>query len=397
MKLEVNFHKLAGLLLLFWVSAGLPMLTPDWARAQSIVGSISYDSTSTGMEDYNPTCDADSGSSKVVDVGSTGIREFNSITIHEACTISFTPRGTGSKPVVLLVKQDVLINGTVDVNGSNGGSYSGSVGGIGGTGGPGGDDGGRGGTAGAAIPLIYGERGHGVNGGAQNCSGGSLPIARTDAYTQPLVGGGGGGGYQGNSGSQGGGSGGGGGGALWIAASGTITVSATGGIYSLGGTGGAGSGCGGAGAKGMVHLTATDILGSGAINAGYIILESPYASGVLDTFTLTGTQHRISLREMAWSLPVPSDSISITHINDTAIDANSGTIALSAEGAITVKVQGSAGLTSGQATGLPVYVYLQGRTSNKITIYLDFYGYAEGSITVPAGFYEVHANLPNPP
>ena len=198
-----------------------------------------FDSTSTGADgDFNRPCTPDPETWDVVlDVGPTGIMNYNSFILGEDCILTFTPTGTGSSPVRLLVAGDVVIDGKINLNGAIGTGPIEGAGGLGGVGGPGGGDGGQGGSTGA-YPTCAGDGGYGVGAGlgSSNCLSegvfGYIAVSRADPYSQPLVGGGGGAGGSYSIATAGGG---GGAGALLIAASGTVTIGATGSIYAEGG------------------------------------------------------------------------------------------------------------------------------------------------------------------
>jgi len=220
-------------------------------------------------------------------VPASGVFNYTTVNIPSGVTITFT-RNSTNKPLTILASGDVVIAGTIILDGKpgnpNGSGGSGGPGGFsGGAGGYGfdqsfsgvpgdGPGGGGGGLGGATITTSnigdgggggYGVAG-GVGGGGTN---GGQAGPRFGAVTiLPLIGGsGGGGGAAGNNGR--GGAGGGGGGAILIASSGTITIGGT--IFSRGGVGGpgnqtAGSGAGGSG--GGIRLIANTVTGGGDLN-----------------------------------------------------------------------------------------------------------------------------------
>jgi hypothetical protein len=179
----------------------------------------------------------------------------------QALTIASTTtlRVIGSRPLILAVRGDVVVNGAIDAravgatpgaggnactsgNGGNGASDSRSDEGAGGGGGAGfGAAGGGGGR---------GDRGNGTT------AGGSAGATEGSASLSPLHGGCKGG--NGGNGSGTGGAGGAGGGAIQISAGGTITLSATAVITASGGAGAASGskrdGGGGGGSGGAVFL-----------------------------------------------------------------------------------------------------------------------------------------------
>src|SRR5262245_4093065 len=176
---------------------------------------------------------------------------FTSITIPADVTVRFK-RNRANTPVVILARENVTIDGTIDVSAE------------GRRGGPGGFDGGT-----AGIP--YGGAGLGPGGGRYEVSvpGPFLRLAASPCFAdcygnpelRPLIGGSGGGGLQGA-----GFDGGGGGGAILIASSQTVdlgsaattpAISANGGEVNL-----VGQGSGGA-----IRLVASTITGSRGLEA----------------------------------------------------------------------------------------------------------------------------------
>ena len=233
-----------------------------------------------------------------------GIFNFTSVSIPAGVEITFV-KNTANTPVTFLATGDVLIDGTINLNGTDsadvGAAGDGNLGddGLPGVGGPGGFNGGRGG-----IPSnILGGTGLGPGGGepakgkegSLGCGGGgagfilvgnaseALDFARSDVcdiddranggptYSGesllPLIGGSGGGGA--SSGDFFGGSGGGGGGgAILIASATKITLNGT--ISAKGGNSGDASGLnhggtGGAGSGGAIRIVAETLDGNGAL------------------------------------------------------------------------------------------------------------------------------------
>lgn len=217
-------------------------------------------------------------------VPDSGVFNYTTVNIPSGVTITFT-RNSTNKPLTILASGDVVIAGTIimdgkpgNSNGSGGfggpGGFSGGAGGYGFdqsfTGVPGDGPGGGGGGGGSATITQPGGGGGGGYGTAG--AGTSGPVAvqglagpRFGAVTiLPLIGGsGGGGGGAINNGR--GGAGGGGGGAILIASSGTITLNGT--LFSRGGSGASGSGGGGAGSGGGVRFIANILNGNGTVNA----------------------------------------------------------------------------------------------------------------------------------
>ncbi len=208
-----------------------------------------FDAGSDGS--YGPLFVA-AGTTLDVVLPADGTIHATDITVEAGATLTFT-RNINNTPVYLLSQGDVVIDGVIDVSGSD------STASTGGAGGPGGFDGGTGTNPGNAqarpntlvpdrnlLHLIGGRGGSGDGDGAPNCGGG------------------------------------GGGGALLIASSTTITLD---GVLDLN----AGSGAcpefptdtGGDGYPGHVRLVAPVVTGTGDIDAsqsagtlGYVRVDS---------------------------------------------------------------------------------------------------------------------------
>ena len=218
-----------------------------------------------------------------------GILDYTTFTVPQGVTVTFG-KNANNTPVIIRTSGNVLIEGTISLNGTPA-TASGTAGGgvLGddgqpGIGGPGGFDGGYGGrtTSFGGVPGQSGGAGQGPGGGSTGggtynttdlrggCGGGGSYAtaegvnwwATTNGavYGQkeilPIIGGSGGGGGA-SGGNYNGAGGGGGGGAILIASSGTITigkqnVGGAGRIIADGGSGGASSGdwCGGTGGGG---------------------------------------------------------------------------------------------------------------------------------------------------
>jgi hypothetical protein len=225
-----------------------------------------------------------------VPLSASGTFNFTTINVPAGVTVKFT-RNAANTPVTLLATGAVTIAGTIDVSGSAGlaGLLGTSVVQNAGAGGPGGFDGGNGTNAlvtsagGSGLgpggglgsaPVVYYPSGGGGGGYATAGGNGSgeLPSVGGPAYGTPtllpLIGGSGGAGGSNRFGATGAG-GGGGGGALYIASSGTITL--TGALLARGGAGGTGTNCwytiewgtGGGGSGGALRLSATALAGAG--------------------------------------------------------------------------------------------------------------------------------------
>ncbi|MBM4136379.1 MAG: hypothetical protein FJ241_06035 [Nitrospira sp.] len=243
-----------------------------------------FESGSTGADGpFNPSINTE------FQLPPDGIFNFTTVNIPSGVTVTFI-KNASNTPVYVLATGDVIIDGTINVNGSGGnGLYPG-------TGGPGGFNGGLGGTfnliGGKGLghgggnpgsvstdPATYasgagGGGGFGSNGsdgyGSDFGPGGTGGGTYGNTKIMPAIGGSGGGGGAGSGyplyPDQGGG-GGGGGGAIIIASSGTITVNGS--ITANGGNGAYGfqfSG-GGGGSGGAIKLIANTITGYGTILA----------------------------------------------------------------------------------------------------------------------------------
>lgn len=241
-----------------------------------------FSSGSTGADGaFAPT-----GSQTIV-VPDSGVYNFTTVNIPSGVSITFA-RNTSNKPLTILASGDVVITGTINIEGkggnSNGSGGSGGPGGFnGGAGGYGfdqsftgipgdGPGGGGGGIGGASInPPGYGGgggystgggTGFGGTGGVNSGQGG----ARYGAVTVlPLIGGSGGGGGAATANVRGS-AGGGGGGAILIASSTSITLNGS--ILARGGGGDlqtCSTGPGGGGSGGAVRLIANTVKGGGSI------------------------------------------------------------------------------------------------------------------------------------
>jgi hypothetical protein len=217
-------------------------------------------------------------------VPDSGVFNFTTVNIPAGVTITFTRNAT-NKPLTILASGDVVIAGTINIDGKPG-----NTNGLGGLGGPGGYNGGGGGygfdqsfsgvpgdgpssggggIGGATITgTNVGDGGGGGYGLPGNNGGGGtnagLGGPRFGAVTVlPLIGGSGGGGG-GASNNTRGGPGGGGGGAILIASSGTITLNGT--IFSRGGGGQSLVTGGGGGSGGAIRLISNTFTGTGNLN-----------------------------------------------------------------------------------------------------------------------------------
>lgn len=197
-----------------------------------------------------------------------GKLHYKSLKVNSGVRLNFT-RNARNTPVFILSQGDVVVDGTIDVNGGAGSSNSGGLAG------PGGFDGGRPGF-GAEVPPGDGYGPGGGKGGVGNCNPNSVDGVGGGSYGSriggqrngptyggslliPMVGGSGGGGLTGQPGFGGGG----GGGAILISANTRIAVAGV--IEARGG--GAPGGCGQhLGSGGGVRLVALKVEGAGRID-----------------------------------------------------------------------------------------------------------------------------------
>ncbi len=240
----------------------------------------SFSSGSTGADGaFAPA------TNQTIVVPESGVYNFTTVNIPSGVTITFA-RNSANKPLTILASGDVVIGGSINIDGKPGNSNG--AGGLGGPGGfnggaggygfdqsfsgapadgPGGGGGGLGsastpaaGAGGGGANSTPGGNGYGGTGGTNGGQGG----ARYGAVTVlPLIGGSGGGGGGAVANNRGG-SGGGGGGGILIASSGSITIS--GAIVARGGGGNLNTcshAAGGGGAGGTVRFIANIVKGGG--------------------------------------------------------------------------------------------------------------------------------------
>ena len=231
-------------------------------------------------------------------VGGAAVYDFDVIDIP----VDSTVRGVGARPLVLLSRSTVTVNGKLNVNGTDAIARSpfpvpgGAGGGAGGAGGAGGSVGlgspGTGPGGGGASGLNdSGGGGFGGNGGAGGGSGGAAggaPYGNLDSTLQGGSGGGGGWWYSPPPGPYGT-SGGGGGGVVFVQAQSGITIATTGGVLANGGVGrGSGGGSGGG-----IVLAAPTLVNNGTLraNGGDVANWGGGGGGgrILTSLTLSGT------------------------------------------------------------------------------------------------------------
>lgn len=257
-----------------WALLGALLLT----AAVSVRAQNTFSSGSTGADGpFSPT------TSQTILVPESGVFNFTTVNIPTGVTITYARNALNNRPVTILASGDVVIAGTINVDGRNG-----NTNGFGGTGGPGGFSGGAGGYgfdqsfsgvpgegpgggggglgSASSTPGSGGGGGFGTNGasGQTSPNGGQAGLRFGTVTIIPLIGGSGGGGGASVSNNRGGAAGGGGGGIL-IASSGSITI--TGNISARGGFGAIGNAGGGGGSGGAIRLIANTVSGNGNLNA----------------------------------------------------------------------------------------------------------------------------------
>jgi hypothetical protein len=204
-----------------------------------------------------------------LDLPPDGKLQYKSLTVSAGVRLNFR-RNARNTPAFILSQGDVIVNGTIDANGSQAGSNNG------GASGPGGFDGGKPGF-GAEVPPgngygpgggIAGDQGCDVNNSAGGGSYGTRGAHGGSTYGSvlliPLIGGSGGGGATGQPGSGGGG----GGGAILISANTRVVVNGR-----IEARGGANINCFHGGSGGAIRLVSFKVEGTGTIDV------SPGGSG----------------------------------------------------------------------------------------------------------------------
>src|SRR5919206_1503556 len=161
-------HNIMTRSLLVLVSLGLCLFMSVAASAQN-----NFSSGSTGADGaFAPA------TTQTITVPDSGVFNFTTVNIPAGVTITFN-RGTNNKPLTILASGDVVIAGTINVDGKPG-NISTFVGGLGGPGG------GTGGTGGFGFDNSHsGVAGDGPGGGGGGIGGPPSPLPRR----------GGGGGY----------------------------------------------------------------------------------------------------------------------------------------------------------------------------------------------------------
>ena len=303
-----------------------------------------FDSGSSGADGtFAPTSDA------TIILPEDGILNFTTVNIPAGVTVNFR-RNAANTPAYILVQGDAVIDGVIDVSGSDGtefynsppGGFAGGLpqAGRGGTGkGPGGGLGGQ--------PTIVG--GNGGSYGSPGAQGTRQPPSSITAIygstvLQPLLGGSGGGAVAfvgaGSTISTQGARGGGGGGAILIAVSGTLTLNGS--ILATGGDGAESENLrvrSGGGSGGAVRLIASTLAGAGNIDirggnkgdaTSQVSAEDGGAGGYgrarleADAFTFTGgvTPVLVNIFSPSAIFAATLPNVSITSVAGVSVSTN---------------------------------------------------------------------------
>lgn len=272
---------------------------------------------------------------QVMDLAPNGLLHCKSLTVSFGATLRFR-RNALNTPVYILAQQDVVVEGTIDVSGSQAPNDTPT----GGAGGPGGFDGGKPGFSEVPPGAGYGP-GAGKGGGtdsntAEAAGSGSYATVSPSFLSQnkgntygsklliPLVGGSGGGGTTGAPGRGGGG----GGGAILIASNTRILVSGR--VLALGGGNNGAAGNGGSG--GAVRLLAPEVAGGGEIN---VFAPNDWAGrGRIRVDTLDRAQLRLRFQPVEslsvganmFVFPAVVPTLDIVEVAGAAIPAGSGPV-----------------------------------------------------------------------
>jgi hypothetical protein len=357
------------------------------AACMAAPSASAYQSGSDGsLGDFMPT------TSVAYQLPEDGVLNFANVVIPAGVTVTFkrNARNTG---VWLLATGDVVINGTISVNGEPGIAQSGyaTLTQQGGLGGPGGFDGGWTGQG--------GQDGQGPAGGANQAAGGSVAAYQTIDWSS-IRGGGGAGGYGTSY------WGGGGGGVITVASSGAITLNGT--VMANGASNPSTALSGGAG---VVRIVADAISGTGKAQAtgssgtGYVKIETLFFTG---TFVANSSPTpKIATPQPAVPFaPGELPTITITSINNQAPTGTPGVLppdlTLPTAKAVTVQIA-TTYIQAGTILKVAMSPIGLARTVVNSTPVVGDYltGTATATITPPAGYRLGHvqawvASLPIP-
>lgn len=269
--------------------------------------------------------------STTLEVPPDGFFHFTTVSIARGVTLRFQPNARNT-PVHLLATGDILIEGIIEVNGTQGSAASGGVPGPGGFrgGSPGGLEvtPGPGHGPGGGLPGSTGSAAAAAGGGSYALQGGGNSLGRGATYGNPLlfpiIGGSGGGGISGTPGRGGGG----GGGAIVIASSTRIDIPSGGRVEARGGSSFDSNG----GSGGAIRLVAPILAGSGALDVspsnagagpGRIRLDATDRSRIAFSFNPIST---LSTGAMLAVQPNPLPRLDIVEAAGNAIPVGSGPV-----------------------------------------------------------------------
>lgn len=266
-----------------------------------------------------------------VDLPPNGILNYTTINIDSGRTLTFRSNPNNT-PVYLLAQGDVVIEGTIDVSGTQGNNVQGGLPG------PGGFGGGSPGSVGVAPGDGHGPGGGkagDAGSGASSAGGGSYATRSGSGSTTrrgatygtalliPIVGGSGGAGTVGTPGQGGGG----GGGGITVASTTKITLGGR-----IAAFGGRDFGSFNAGSGGAIRLVAPVVAGDGNLDVGAftgggvgrIRVDATDRSGI--SFSLSPSPATASFGSMLLVFPSPFPRLDIVEAAGTVIAEGSGPV-----------------------------------------------------------------------
>lgn len=354
--------RLAATVLSVVLTSALSLSAAIAPAASAPSASMQINVGSTGVDGvFNPQANVE------IDLGVLGTYDpvhwrvvFNYVSVHIPAGVTVTFKNHPSRaPVVWLSQGDILIEGTVDLDGQAGvpapnfvRSEPGPGGFRGGSGGPAGPgawmhSGGLG-PGGASVPYWHPGGTRGASGGHANNGNATYgPTPGGSPYGDPgitwLVGGsGGGGGCPSKSGAGVNSSGGGaGGGAILLGANTLVHVAAQGAIHANGGNTGGGIHFGGGGSGGGVRIVAQEV----RLDTGASVHARGGSSG---TAWGNGSDGRIRLEANVLQINTPSwPPASQGAVASILPPPGSGTVKVVQVGGLAVPVDPVAGLSTG--------------------------------------------------